>query len=307
MPGALEDAERVASLLGIQLQVWDFAQRFTQDVIDYFLDEYASGRTPNPCLRCNARIKFAAALERGLELGFDALATGHYAQLSRSGGLVRLHRSADAKKDQSYVLGVLNQHQLRHVMFPLAGMTKTQVRDEAARRGLPVASKPDSLEICFVPEDAPSYLRERFGERPGTVIDHTGAVVGSHRGAYQYTIGQRKGLRLPRPAADGRPRYVLGVDPVSNTVTVGPRERLAVSTLRCIGPTWTMRPRTSGWRGLVQVRAHGDALPATFHPEPDGLVIELDEPTFGVAPGQGAVHYEDDLVVGSATIAKTEA
>ncbi len=307
VPGALEDAERVADLLGIELRVWDFAERFTTDVIDHFLDEYSSGRTPNPCLRCNSKIKFAAALDRGLELGFEALATGHYAALSSEDGWVRLHRAADVTKDQSYVLGVLTQHQLRHVRFPLSGMTKAAVRAEAAARGLPVADKPDSLEICFVPEDAPTYLRERLGERSGLVVDQTGAVVGSHRGAYQYTIGQRKGLRLPRPAADGRPRYVLGVDPFTNTVTVGPRDQLAVSRLRCIRPTWTMAERTRPWRGLVQVRAHGAALSATFDPRPEGLVIDLDEPAFGVAPGQGAVHYEEDLVIGSATIDRTEA
>lgn len=305
VPGALEDAEIVAGLLGIELQVWDFAERFRSEVIDYFVAEYASGRTPNPCLRCNATIKFAAALDKGLEMGFDALSTGHYARVSRDGSLVRLHRASDVNKDQSYVLGVLDQRQLQHVVFPLAGSTKTQVRAEAEARGLPVAGKPDSLEICFVPDDAPTYLRERFGERPGLVLDETGAEVGSHRGAFQYTIGQRRGLRLGRPASNGQPRYVIGVDPVANTVVVGPREQLAVSKLRCIRPTWTMNPRSEPWRGLVQVRAHGAALPATFRPALDELHVELDEPTYGVAPGQGAVHYEDDLVVGSATIAET--
>lgn len=306
VPGALEDAEHVAQLLGIELQVWDFSSRFRSEVIDYFVSEYEAGRTPNPCLRCNATIKFAAALDRGLELGFDSLATGHYARVSREGDLAQLHRANDVNKDQSYVLGVLNQHQLRHVVFPLAGSTKQQVRAEAAARGLPVAGKPDSLEICFIPGDAPTYLRQQFGERPGPVVDQTGTEVGTHRGAYQYTVGQRKGLRLGRPAADGRPRYVIGVDPVKNTVVVGPREQLAVNRLRCINPSWTTAPRTEPWRGLVQVRAHGSAMPATFLPAAGELVVELDEPALGVAPGQGAVHYEEDLVVGAATISETE-
>src|SRR3712207_586151 len=173
------------------------------------MDEYAAGRTPNPCLRCNEKIKFAAVLDRALGLGFDAVATGHYAQLRRGpeaeGGLVELHRAVDDAKDQSYVLGVLDQEQLRHSMFPLGGSTKAAVRAEAAERGLLVADKPDSHDICFVADgDTPGWLREKLGDRApnsgGTIVDEAGTVVGTHEGSYAYTIGQRRGLRLGRPA-----------------------------------------------------------------------------------------------------------
>lgn len=310
VPGALDDAEAVAGVLGIEVQVWDFAERFTTEVVDHFVAEYAAGRTPNPCLRCNERVKFAALLDRALVLGYDAVATGHYARVTREGDTVALRRSADAAKDQSYVLGVLDQRQLRRVLFPLGDDTKAVVRAEAVRRGLPTASRPDSVDICFIPDgDAAAYLRGRLGERPGPVVDTDGAVVGTHGGAYQFTVGQRRGLRLGRPAADGRPRFVLAVSPATNTVTVGPRERLQVRALACGRPRWTMAPRHGTWRGHVQVRAHGEPLAATFTVAAagDGLRIDLDRPAHGIAPGQGAVVYDGDVVVGAATIDATEA
>lgn len=309
VPGALADAEAVADALGVPLEVWDFGERFAAEVVDHFAREYAAGRTPNPCLRCNERVKFAALLERALARGFDAVATGHYARVTREGGTPTLRRAADAAKDQSYVLGVLDQRQLERVWFPLGDDTKAVVRAEAVRRGLPTATRPDSVDICFIADgDAAGWLRDRLGERPGPVVDADGAIVGSHTGAYQFTVGQRRGLRLGRPAADGRPRFVLGVDPATNTVTVGPRELLAVRTLTGVRPTWTSGPRSGRWRGHVQVRAHGAPLPATFAVAESGreVRIELDEPAFGVAPGQGAVAYDGDVVVGSATIDATE-
>ena len=309
VPGALEDAEAVGSSLGVEVAVWDFAERFRAEVVEHFLAEYSAGRTPNPCLRCNERVKFAALVERGLELGFDAVATGHYARVTRHGDTVELRRSPDPRKDQSYVLGVLDQHQLRHVVFPLSGSTKDQVRLEAARRGLPTASRPDSVDICFIPDgDAGAYLRAHLGERPGEVVDADGTVLGTHTGSFQFTVGQRRGLRLGRPAADGRPRFVVAVTPDTNRVTVGPHEALRVRALSCVRPTWTMDARHGSWRGHVQVRAHGEPLAAAFTVTPDGagVRIELDEPAHGIAPGQGAVAYDGDLVIGSATIARTE-
>lgn len=306
VPGAVEDAERVASLLGIGFEVWDLAAQFQESVVDYFVAEYAVGRTPNPCLRCNATIKFAALLDEGLARGFDALATGHYARVELVDGVARLFRDG-AAKDQSYVLGVLDQSRLRHVVFPLAGMTKAQVRAEAAQRGLPTAAKPDSVDICFIPHgDAGAWLRERLGERPGEIVDADGTVVGRHTGAYQYTVGQRKGLRLGRPAADGAPRYVLGIEPARGVVRVGPREALAVRTLHCIRPSWTVGPRDGSWRAEVQIRAHGEPMPATVTTTSDGWRVVLDEPAHGVAPGQGAVAYDGDEVIGAATIDTTE-
>ena len=299
------DARRVADVLGIPFYVWDFSERFHADVVEDFVAEYAAGRTPNPCLRCNEKIKFAAVLERGVALGFDKVATGHYARLEAVDGEARLYRAADAAKDQSYVLGVLTQAQLQRSLFPLYGTVKADVRAEAAALGLRVASKPDSHDICFISDgDTAGFLTRALGEQPGAVVDTTGAVVGTHSGHHQFTVGQRKGLRLGVPAADGQPRYVLGISPVSNTVTVGPHDALAVSTIEGIRPTWAVaEPRLGAWRGMVQVRAHGTPMPAAIAADAGGVRITLDEPAFGIAPGQAAVLYDGDLVVGSATIA----
>ncbi len=303
------DARRAADALGIPFYVWDFAERFAEDVVADFVSEYAAGRTPNPCLRCNEKIKFAAVLERGRALGFDAVATGHYARLESSAGAVSLHRSAEPAKDQSYVLGVLDAEQLRHSLFPLGADTaKAEVRAEAAARGLTLARKPDSHDICFIPTgDTAGFLHARLGRRPGDIVDERGEVLGAHTGTHQFTVGQRHGLHLSVPAEDGRPRYVLGVDPVRNTVTVGPKRSLAVRVIEGIRPTWTGRPVAGAWRGLVQVRAHGEALPAVIAADADGARIELDESAFGIAPGQAAVYYDGDRVVGSATISATAA
>ncbi len=304
------DARRAADVIGIPFYVWDLSDRFHEDVVEDFMDEYAAGRTPNPCLRCNEKIKFAAVLERGLALGFDAVATGHYAQL-RTGadGLIEMHRAVDQGKDQSYVLGVLDQRQLAHSLFPLGDSTKPDVRVEAAERGLLVADKPDSHDICFVADgDNAGWLRDKLGDRApnhgGPIVDDTtGEQLGRHDGTYGFTIGQRKGLRIGRPAPDGKPRFVLDIEPVSGTVTVGPRERLAVHRLTGIKPRWCGTvPHTVS--GTVQLRAHGDELPATVVVE-DTVRIELHEPAYGIAPGQAAVVYDGTRVVGSATIAAT--
>ena len=299
------DARRVADTLGIPFYVWDFSDRFHDDVVTDFVAEYAAGRTPNPCLRCNEKIKFAAVLERGVALGFDAVATGHYARLARSGDEALLHRAADAAKDQSYVLGVLTQEQLRRSLFPLYGTVKADVRAEAEALGLRVASKPDSHDICFISDgDTAGFLTRALGERPGAIVDTDGAVVGEHAGTHRFTVGQRRGLRLGVPAIDGQPRYVLAIEPVTNTVTVGPHAGLAVTEVEGIRPTWAVAdPRYGTWRGLVQVRAHGAPLPATIVADAAGVRFTLDEPAFGIAPGQAAVTYDGDLVVGASTIA----
>jgi tRNA-specific 2-thiouridylase len=305
------DARRAADVIGIPFYVWDLSERFHDDVVEDFMAEYAAGRTPNPCLRCNEKIKFAAVLDRAVGLGFDAVATGHYAQL-RTGddGLVELHRAVDHGKDQSYVLGVLDQEQLRHSLFPLGGSTKREVRAEAAARGLLVADKPDSHDICFVADgDNAGWLAEKLGDRApnhgGDIVDSaTGEVLGRHTGSYGYTIGQRKGLRLGRPAPDGRPRFVLDIEPVSGTVTVGSREELVVDRITGIRPRWcgTVPTRLTG---SVQLRAHGNEHPATVSVVDERVAIELHEPAYGIAPGQAAVVYDGTRVVGSATISAT--
>ncbi len=301
------DARRAADVLGIPFYVWDFSERFADDVVTDFVAEYAAGRTPNPCLRCNEKIKFAAVLERGVALGFDRVATGHYARLDRRGDSASLYRAAEPAKDQSYVLGVLTGEQLSRCEFPLGEVTaKAELRAEAAERGLLVADKPDSHDICFIPTgDTAGFLDDRLGQRVGDIVDVDGEVLGAHQGYHRYTVGQRHGLHLSVPASDGRPRYVVGLDPVANTVTVGPKEALAVRTISAIRPTWTEAPVVGSWRGLVQVRAHAEAVLARFTASAERLEIELDAPMFGVSPGQAAVHYDGDRVVGAATIAAT--
>lgn len=220
------DARRVCAQLGIPFFVWDFSERFKEDVVDDFIAEYEAGRTPNPCMRCNEKIKFAALLERAVSLGFDAVVTGHYARvITNDDGNRELHRAADWAKDQSYVLGVLTHEQLKHAWFPLATTpSKAEVRAEAERRGFSVAKKPDSYDICFIPEgDTRAWLGEHIQMRPGMIKDTSGNVVGEHPGAQGFTVGQRKGLALGTPAPDGKPRFVLEIRPKTNEVIVGSR------------------------------------------------------------------------------------
>jgi tRNA-specific 2-thiouridylase len=303
------DARRAADVLGIPFYVWDFAARFTADVVDDFVNAYAEGRTPNPCLRCNEKIKFSALLERALALGFDAVCTGHYARL-RAG---RLRRAVDAEKDQSYVLAVLTRHQLAHAMFPVGDTPKRAVRAEAAERGLRVADKPDSHDICFIPSgDTRAFLGARLGVRPGAVVDDaTGAELARHDGVHGFTVGQRKGLGIDAPAGDGRPRYVLGIEPASGTVRVGPAAALDVDVIEGERPVWTAgEPPGERFACVVQVRAHGGLAPAVAESIADGLRVELAEPLRGVAPGQAVALYrpdpDGDVVLGSATITGTD-
>ncbi len=300
------DARRVCDLIGIPFYIWDFSEEFEKTVVTDFLAEYKAGRTPNPCLTCNQKIKFAALMDRALALGFDGVATGHYAQVSDG----KLLRSADSAKDQSYVLAVLTPRQVRHSIFPLGGMTKDVVRAEAARRGFAVASKPDSYDICFIPDgDTRGYLGEKLGAVDGDVVDEdTGETVATHRGYFGYTIGQRKGLNLNRPAADGHVRYVTGVRPATGTVTVGRASHLDVLGIVADQVVHPSGPVCFPLRGMIQVRAHGRPTPGLVELDADGqLHIELDEPIRGVAPGQTAVVYDadDTVVLAAGKIAST--
>ncbi|GAA3217959.1 hypothetical protein GCM10020256_21520 [Streptomyces thermocoprophilus] len=229
------DARRAADVIGIPFYVWDLADRFREDVVEDFVAEYEAGRTPNPCLRCNEKIKFAALLDKALALGFDAVCTGHYAKIvTRPDGTRELHRASDMAKDQSYVLGVLDEQQLAHALFPLGDTvtTKDEIRAEAERRGLAVAKKPDSHDICFIADgDTQGFLARRLGKAEGDIVDEDGNKLGTHEGAYGFTIGQRKGLRIgtpaPRRQAPLRPRHLPGEQHRHRRPRRGPRRHRA--------------------------------------------------------------------------------
>jgi tRNA-specific 2-thiouridylase len=306
------DARRAADILGIPFYIWDFAERFTEEVIETFVGEYAAGRTPNPCVTCNEKIKFEALLDKAMALGFDAVATGHYARLSLVDGKPELRRSADEGKDQSYVLASLTPDQLRHAIFPLGDSWKSEVRAEAEARGLSVANKPDSYDICFIPDgDTKKFLEGKLGQHPGELVDaETGAVLGRHTGVHGFTIGQRKGLGIDAPAPDGRPRYVLSLEPVSGTVKVGPVQDLGVAVIEADRAIWpNEQPLDGPTECVIQVRAHGGTVDAVAEVVGDTVHIELREPLRGVAPGQVVVLYRPDaagdFVLGSAKIAST--
>lgn len=301
------DARRAADVIGIPFYVWDLSDRFHEDVVEDFMSEYAEGRTPNPCLRCNEKIKFAAVLDRAVALGFDAVATGHYAQLRQGpDGLIEMHRAVDHGKDQSYVLGVLTQDQLARSLFPLGDSAKGDVRAEADRRGLAVANKPDSHDICFISDgDTAGWLREKLGASQGDIVDTEGRVVGSHDGAFGFTVGQRRGLRIGAPAADGKPRYVLDIEPVTQTVTVGAREQLEIDGLAGVKPRWCGSVPAEPMECTVQLRAHGAEHRAVVSVVGDEVEVDLLERATGIAPGQAVVIYAGTRVVGSATIART--
>lgn len=301
------DARRAADVLGIPYYVWDLSERFEDTVVSDFLAEYEAGRTPNPCVRCNEHIKFEALLDKATALGFDAVATGHYARVVDAPHGPELHRSPNEAKDQSYVLAVMGPERLARALFPLGGYaTKDEVRAEAASRGLSVSAKPDSYDICFVADgDTRGFLRSRLGSRPGAVVDTDGNVVGEHDGAYAYTVGQRKGLALGRPAADGRPRYVVDVQPTTNTVVVGPGELLSVDRIAGDRASWFSGalPGDGWFDAEIQVRAHGSPVPARVRAVPDGLEAELTgELLRGVAAGQSVVVYRGTRVLGQATV-----
>ena len=307
------DARRVADILGIPFYVWDFAERFTEDVVEDFVAEYAAGRTPNPCLKCNERIKFAALLDKAVALGFDAVATGHYARLSLVDGRPELRRSADDDKDQSYVLASLREDQLRHAMFPLGGSVKSDVRAEASERGLAVADKPDSHDICFIPDgDTRAFLTRHLGERPGALVDdETGAVLGAHAGRARL---HRRAAARSRPAGPGR-RRPPAVRAVART---GERQRAGRQRPRSWRSARSSAPRPPGRPGSrstdgdrVSRRSARTAAPhrPTLSIVDGRLVVRLDGELRGVAPGQAVVLYREDpdgdVVLASATIVST--
>lgn len=293
---AMDKARRVASQLGCPHLVVDAAGVFFSEVVEYFVAEYAHGRTPNPCVKCNARVRFRLLRETAEHLGLGHVATGHYARLV--GDPPRLARGVDRAKDQSYVLAEVPPDLLRNALFPLGEMTKGQVRAVAARAGLESRDEAESQEICFVTDDDHRrFLRARLGDRPGNFVDTTGRVIGAHRGTYNFTVGQRRGLRI----AAGEPTYVIALHSDSGEVVVGRREDAGARVVRLTGVV-THGAAAQGPL-TVQLRSSGASVPADV--APDG-VISLGQPATGVGPGQTAVVYEGEAVVLAGTISSAE-
>ena len=303
-PAGAAGAQATADRLGIDLQVWDLSGEFAQLVVQDFIDQYAAGRTPNPCVRCNQHIKFGLLQRRALDLGFDKVCTGHYARLETSGGFVALRRAKDLAKDQSYVLAAAGAVALARSWFPLGQVaSKTEVRQRATNLGLAAAKQPDSLDICFIPDgNTAGFLRSHLGERPGELIDQTGKVLGQHSGTYQFTVGQRRGLRLSDPAPGGQPRYVTAIDATTGQVRIGATADLEVWRFAVSALEWLVPPANTTVPALVQVRAHSQAMPCRVLAGHNRHTVELDQPIRGLAAGQSAVFYRDDLVLGHGII-----
>lgn len=305
-PGAKaeeEDAREVAEKLGIPHIVVDFQDEFRREVIQRFIQEYEAGRTPSPCVVCNRAIKFGAMLRWALQNGFSRVATGHYARVcQREDGRWLLYRAPD-RKDQSYMLYSLSQEQLRHILTPLAGMSKEQARALAQEAGLPVAHKPDSQEICFIPDgDYVSFLERDTGRSApaGDFVDENGKILGRHQGITRYTIGQRKGLGV----AFGKPMYVTRLDPVANTVTLGPEGSQYASSLLAGELNFIPFDKLEGTvaaQGKVRYQARPAEVRLTMQAE-GVLRAEFAQPQRSVTPGQAVVFYQGDLVLGGGTI-----
>lgn len=293
---AVEDARRVASLLGIPYYCWNLEKEFGERVIEPFHRDYLEGRTPNPCVRCNAFVRFDLMLSRVIELGFDRLATGHYARIVEGASGPELHAAVDPAKDQSYMLYHLDRERLSRIVFPLGNMTKSEVREHAREFGLPVANKPESQEICFVPRgDTAGYLAARLPVRAGDVVDAAGRRLGSHRGTALYTVGQRSGFGdLVEPG----PWYVIRVDTGENRIVVGRKEELAVNSVSLREVSFVDGAAAEPLACEARLRYHAPAIPATYR---DGR-LALHEPFLGAAPGQAAVLYSGTKVLGGGII-----
>lgn len=319
-----QDARRTAQQLGIPFYVWDLSDLFVAEVQDPFVTHWSAGRTPNPCITCNEKVKYAGLLDRATQLGFDALATGHHVRLRRGGTPgegasvedlapvlepgpgVRMFRAADDAKDQSYVLHMASADQLSRSLFPVGEWTKDEVRSKASERGLArVADKPDSYEICFVPDgDTAGWLGERLEDRPGSIVEVDGTVVGEHRGIWNVTVGQRRGLGL----GGHQPRFVVDIDASTDTIVVGARELLACHWLEVDRLTTTGAIELDDRDDLlVQIRAHGRPVACRVSTSSDGAArIDVAEALHGVAVGQSAALYVGGECLGGGTISAAD-
>jgi len=299
--GDAEDARRVAAQLDIPYYVLDYVDEFRAAVVEPFGKSYLAGRTPNPCVECNRTVRFKALLERTAELGADVLATGHYARVDQSAGSYQLRKGIDRGKDQSYVLYMLTQEQLSHIQLPVGELTKPEVRDYADRLGLRTAGKPDSQEICFVGAgNYRDFLAEHFPEtaRPGPIVDMAGAQVGSHEGTAGFTIGQRRGLGV----ALQEPKFVVEIDSEHSTIVIGDRPDLLAAGCVVEHVSFVAgRPPVEATVD-VKVRYRSSPVPGRLSPDGDRWRVRFDDPLAAVAPGQAAVFYHDDVVVGGGTI-----
>jgi tRNA-uridine 2-sulfurtransferase len=302
----LHDARRVAAAIDIPHYILNFERQFNEQVVSNFVSEYTAGRTPLPCARCNSDLKFSTLLDRALALGAEAVATGHYARVERdaSGGFL-LKRGADPTKDQAYFLFSLTQQQLARAVFPVGDRPKNEVRAYARQRKLPVADKPDSQEICFIPDhDHRAFITRHSPNtiRSGVIIDEHGVVVGRHDGVHQFTVGQRKGLGLSG-SPTGAPVYVLALDAADRRVMVGPKTSLERTTLTASGVNWILGPPGGARRVTAQIRHRHQAAPATVRAFDSGRAEAVfDSPQVAITPGQAVVFYDGDVVVGGGWI-----
>ncbi len=303
-PRDIEDARRVAASCGFAYYVLDESDFFRRTVIDDFVAEHRAGRTPNPCVRCNESLKFGPLLRFARAVGAGALATGHYARVETTADGVSLRRAVDREKDQAYFLFAVRPDWLAHVRFPLGTMRKEEVRAAARRLGLPNCDKPDSQQICFVPDgDHRAFVEARGGAgHPGVIVDEAGAVIGSHAGTHNFTVGQRKGV----PARDGQRRFVLRITPESGVVVTGSRESLACRSMKVTDVRWIGRSPNPARTADVQIRHHSTPRPASLAHTPDeagSVTVTFDTAVDGAAPGQAAVFFEADRVLGGGWIA----
>jgi len=293
------DAENMCRNLGIPFHLIDLEDNFKKHVIDYFCQEYAHGRTPNPCIACNQHIKFGCLLERAVSLGAGYLATGHYARVKHYDNSYHLLKGLDPDKDQSYMLYTLGQYKLSRILFPLGDYTKSQVRELSRQRGLPAADKPSSQDICFIAADYGAFLSRYVDATPGEIVDNRGEVLGRHKGTAFYTVGQRHGLGLTAAA----PLYVTKIEPDNDRLVVGSREELYSSQLTASEVSWVSgKPPSESMTVTVKIRYRSPEVPAILHPATDSAEVIFNRPQPAVTPGQAVVFYKDDEVLGGGTI-----